>query len=271
MKQHFNGLILALLTALLSTQALAAAAQQADSLMDLSGMNAQLEGMPGMMEQVVAQQAAEGGMPDWQAQALSTALRQGFDPAQMKRDIRGHIEDNLDDGHADAALDWLQSSLGQRITALEEAADTPEVQAEMMRIMQGGDAGVSERRQALLDRFDAATRASEMSVEMVMGIQRGLLSAVLTAAGAPAEQLDMLMGQAEAARPQIEAAVLQQNQLAFAVIYRELSDAELGKYVTFAESKAGRGYHQAMLEGFSQAMEAAAVRSGEAIAASAGQ
>ncbi|HDP90349.1 MAG TPA: DUF2059 domain-containing protein [Thioalkalivibrio sp.] len=265
-KRILAALTFCLLAALTLGQAQAGtSSEQARQLMALSGMNEQVEAMPGLMDRVLDQQAAEGGMSDAQLQALSTALQAGFEPERMKREMREYIQARLAVGDARTALDWLNSSLGRRVTELEGAADSPEVQAEMMRILQGGESGVPERRQALLDRFDAATGASEMSVEMILGIQRGMVSAALRAAGVPDEQLDMAMAQAEASRGQLQAAVTEQNRVAFGVIYRDLSDAELGKYVTFAESKAGRGYHQAMLEGFVKAIESAAERSGEAI------
>lgn len=243
---------------------------QAEQLMDVSGMSAQIDEIPLIIGMTLQQQQAQLQMPDWQLQTLSDALESGFDPVPMKADVRGHLEANLDGGDAKAAMAWLESPLGQRATELEARADSPAVrQAIMQRLQAGEGSGVSDARQALIDRFDAATRASDMAVEMVMGVQRGLLTAILRAAGAPAEQLDMALGQIKASRPQIEAAVAAQNQVSFAVVYADLSDAEMEKYVEFAESDAGRAYHRAMFEGFARAMESAAERSGEAIAAAA--
>ena len=243
---------------------------QARQLMQLSGMSAQIDEVPLMLGMTLQQQQAQLQMPDWQLQALSDALEAGFQPEPMKNDVRGHLEDRLSAGDADAAIAWLESPLGQRVTELEGRAAEPAVQQEIMQRLQSGDAAdVSDDRQGLLERFDEATRASDMSVEMVIGIQHGLVSAILQAAGAPAEQLDMALGQLEAARPQIATAVAAQNQATFGVIYRDLSDAEMADYVEFAESGAGRAYHEAMFTGFADAMESAATRSGEAMAAAA--
>ncbi len=262
---------LLLLTGLGMTAAQAATSTaKAEKLMDISGMSAQIDEIPLMIGMTLQQQQAQLQMPDWQLQTLSDALQAGFDPKPMKADIRTHLESKLDAADADAALAWLESPLGQRATELEGQAGLPAVQQEVMRRLQtGGGDELSTERQALIERFDDATGASDMSVEMVMGIQRGMLTAILRAAGAPAEQLDAALGQIGAARGQIAAAVEAQNQATFAVVYRDLSDAEMREYVEFAESDSGRAYHQAMLSGFAKAMEAAATRSGEAIAAAA--
>lgn len=265
--------ILFTLLLLFSTSGLTAAyggtsSAQADELMDVSGMSAQVDDIPLMIGMTLQQQQAQLQMPDWQLQTLSDALEAGFDPQPMKSDIRGHLESNLDPADAEEALAWLESPLGQRATELEGRTGLPAVQQEIMqRLQSGAGEPLSEARQALIERFDEATGASEMSVEMVVGIQRGLLTAILRAAGAPAEQLDAALGQVAAARAQIQAAVEARNKATFAVVYRDLSDAEMTQYVEFAESESGRAYHQAMLQGFAKAMEAAAKRSGEAMAA----
>ena len=268
MKTRFR-ILLALVLLMVSgfVHAAGATAQQAKQLLELSGMDQQIDQIPMMIDRALAQQQAQLQMPDWQLSALSASLHAGFDPTAMKQEVLVSLAGGLSKGDAAAAIDWLESDAGRAVTEMEAQSGTPAVQQEMLRILQnGGDAGITQEQADLIGRLDSATRASEMSTEMVMALQRGMLTAVLKAAGAPDEQLNMMLQQIEAGREQIQDMVAVQNQVSFAVVYRDLPVATLTQYVEYAESSAGSAYHAAMLGAFSQAMEAAAVRSGEAMA-----
>ena len=202
MKTRFR-ILLALVLLMVSgfVHAAGATAQQAKQLLELSGMGQQIDQIPMMIDRALAQQQAQLQMPDWQLSALSASLHAGFDPTAMKQEVLVSLAGGLSKGDAAAAIDWLESDAGRAVTEMEAQSGTPVVQQEMMRILQnGGDAGITQEQADLIGRLDSATRASEMSTEMVMALQRGMLTAVLKAAGAPDEQLNMMLQQIEAGR-----------------------------------------------------------------------
>ncbi|GMR08175.1 MAG: hypothetical protein BMS9Abin26_1180 [Gammaproteobacteria bacterium] len=149
--------------------------QIAGRLMQASGLNTQLEGMQLQMLQGIKQQ--EGKIPGHVLAALKQTISEEYAPERMKQAVYQRLRKNLEAQNAAQVLQWLDTPLGQRITAMEEDVSTPEGAQAMMAYMQKNptpDAG----RKPLLEQFIAASHATRMAVDtaimMGFGVARGL-------------------------------------------------------------------------------------------------
>ena len=161
-------------------------------------------------------------------------------------------------------LDWLDSPLGRKCTALESAAAAPDALDAMQTYAQKlQQSPPSKARTALLDELATAVKAVDNAVEIVMNTQLAVAAGMMAAM--PAEQqkpLGVIHDQLEQLRPQITAAVQSQTALAFLYTYQALSEDEIRRYLTFARSSEGKRYHAAAAEGIEQALTAGSLKLG---------
>jgi hypothetical protein len=80
--------------------------------------------------------------------------------------------------------------------------------------------------------------------------------------------LKFIRDKLEADRPKMAAAMQQHAIGVFAYTYQSLDDAELGRYVAFAESEVGRRYHAATIKAVDKAMLQASLELGRQFGAS---
>ncbi|OGL02427.1 MAG: hypothetical protein A3E31_10405 [Candidatus Rokubacteria bacterium RIFCSPHIGHO2_12_FULL_73_22] len=156
-----------------------------------------------------------------------------------------------------AALAWYRSPVGRRITELEVAFSRSsgterEIERYVGRLQQSPPA---RERLALVQRLDAAGRATETSLDVSIAIIRSLASAVDPYL--PAERR-LSRSQLESRIRQVRAQVFEQvRRLSFVMmlfIYRDVSDADLARYVAFAESEPGQWYVSAVSGAFVDAV-----------------
>jgi hypothetical protein len=186
--------------------------------------------------------AALPRMVDALAKSVTAALSTVADPDDTERIVSETITvedvfDRLVTGatrgfEADRAsrlLAWLRTPAAQRITQLElKGAEASE--SEIAAYNARPDGAPDPRRARLLERLETATHASEMNLELVLAIQRGLARGAL-----PPSAPSPRRSPNEAARRSFvdseRAQVLAQQRYA----YRELTTDELAAYVEIVE------------------------------------
>ncbi len=242
-----------------------------ETLMIKSGLNKQLEQVAPMVQEGMAQQnqAANRLSPE-DLNKLSGVSAKAFDAKALKEKVQKHLQANLSETDVQAALSWLRSPLGEKITKLEEDASTPAAYAEMQKMADklAGNAG----RVELAKKLDRAVKATETGVALALNTQTAMIAA-LTSGVEPEKRPAMkeIEKQVLMNKEQVRSAVEQSTLLSFLYAYRGLSDAEIGKYIDFANSASGKKYHAATSEGVSAAVTDAARVMGELIAKDAGK
>lgn len=240
----------------LASPGLAAAADPVDELMHKSGLWKQIGEFEPMMQAGIAQSQSEGKRLDEDAlRALRRAAAAGYAPDRMRAAVRGQIASELALRDIREVTAWLSTDLGKRVTAAEEKASEP---AQAQRLAQGEDkvlAKLPRSRRALIDRLVKATRAAEFNaallIDTTVGVMRGI--ALVTPQDGDGAEAEEVIAGIEARRPALIEAMRIESAAAFAVAYESLRDADLEKYVRFAESPLGGKYHDAT----SRALEAA--------------
>jgi len=242
-----------------------------ETLMVKSGLNKQLEQVGPMVQAGMTQQnQGSNALSPKKMNELSGLTARAFDAQVLREKVQKHLQANLSEADIQAALSWLRSPLGEKITKLEEDASTPAAYAEMQN-MAGKLAGNAGRVE-LARKLDNAVKATEAGVAVALNIQTAMIAA-LTSGAAPEKRPTMENIEKEVIKNkgQIQSVIEQGTLLSFLYTYRSLSDAEIGKYIDFAGSASGKKYHAVTSEGVAAAVTSAARVMGGLIAQNAGK
>lgn len=221
-------------------------ADTAESLMRRSGLWEQLASIgPQARAGVLASVAQAGSQPSAaELERLTRAADAAFDAQRLRGTARGAIARGLDTQHLPALLRWYASPPGLAMTRLEEvsATDTREPPA----VMQAGATllqRMPEERRLLLTDMVEATRAPEAMVQLVIGTSLAAYrGAASVTPGTPGLTLAELRALLEAQRPQMLKAYAALALAGMAITYEAAATGELGAYLDFLKSDAGRHF-----------------------------
>jgi hypothetical protein len=232
----------------------------------LSGLETQLGSLDMLVEESLAQSLQS--IPTEQAERVKRAVLTELSAPQLQQQVASRLEKVHHPQHAAAALRWLRSPQGRRITQLEIEASTPEsVRALEAYAQQLRAEPPREVRLGLARELDRAIGATQFAVEVSLASARAAMSAM--SGVLPAERrLDA--GQIEAAigaqREAMREGLAQASLLSTLHTYRDLTDAELEAYLAFAKSDTGRWYHGAVKQALLEALTDVAGRMGRTVA-----
>lgn len=242
-------------------------AEQLDDLYRKSGLATLVEQIPAGVQAGFDKAFGDDSGSPLTAQQLKIIYAR-IPLAYAKEDIRPGIiavlANRLTAADAQIVLEWLDSPLGRKCTALESAAAAPEaLQAMQDYAAELQQSPPSQERVALLGDLGKAVKAAENAVEVVMNTQLAVAAGMLAAL--PAEQqkpIAVIRDQIEQFRPQVTAAMENQTALAFLYTYQELTEDEIKRYLYFARSDMGARYHTAASDGIEQALTAGSLKLG---------
>ena len=141
------------------------------------------------------------------------------------------------------ALAWYRSPFGRRVVGLEVRAAAPESQREFRSYTTSISSNLPGARVVLVRRLDDASRVTETGLDSLVGMLRGFATAV-DAARPVERRMDraQIEAQLKQTRDQAFGPTRQGALVAMLFTYRDLSDAELARYVSFLESPTGRWF-----------------------------
>ncbi|HZJ93453.1 MAG TPA: hypothetical protein VFD09_10285 [Thiopseudomonas sp.] len=190
-----------------------------------------------------AQLRYQDTLPSLIYQTLVKNSNQRFAAEAMQERAQQALRDHL--SSPAPALAFLNSSVGQKISAAEVAASHPE---QLKRYSAGIPVIHAEATRRLLIRHLAnALPASQAGAEVTLALGS-------VAADSLSQMLPGLMGAQQAnalLNTQRQRLVTQMDDNidnSLLHVYRELSDAELEEFVSFAQSTEGQAYYQAVLK-----------------------
>ena len=235
-----------------------AAPDPALALLRSSGMYEQLGLLAAAVEQQL--QAQYPSMPLAARANLVNAMRVAYEPASLREAARGRLAQRMDPAQLTRVNAWLGSAQGKRVTRLEEEASAPEA----IRKMQAYAATLQMQppavdRISLMQDLDRLTGSSELAIQVAIqtagAVARGMGAA--SARPVDAAEIDKAI---EAQRPTLKAALEQSTLVSMLYTYQSLSAQEMGSYLSFLASPAGRWYHEVMTEAMFAALDQANVR-----------
>ena len=165
-----------------------------------------------------------------------------FDSGAVREAALARLEEGRNPEHSKAALEWLRSPVGRRITKLEEARSTPEG----IRDLQAYARTLAEQpppqdRVVFAERLDAATGATDLAVDATLGSSLVIAVVINDTRPAPDQMnLDDLQEVIEAQRDQLRP-LLQQLARASKVVVQTLGtlSVRVGEVLGEALSRMG--------------------------------
>lgn len=247
---------------LVSATALAAPATPAaiDELLHKSGLWEQLAAMGPQLQQGIDDSVASGAMADDQGvAAMRRAFGVAYGPERLRPAMAKALAREISAEDTKAALAWLATDLGKRVTRLEEEASKAAVPDRAAEIA----AALPAERRELYLRMARATHTGEVGATIMINVTYGLArGATLASPGTPMQDPEQLLRSLHGSRAKLVALVEEQSLGTSAVAYGTLSDADLLRYIEFAESPVGRRYHAATSLALDRTLTDAAIEAG---------
>ena len=240
-----------------------------DALIQRSGLDAQLVNFEASMQRgITLAHASQQQVPPEELSRMRKAVAHAYAASSLRPALRAELAKTLSRAEIAAALAWLDSPTGRKLTALEEKASTLELQPPLETAEQRGIPPLGAERTQTLHGLIKATRADEVAVtvliETAVGINEGFALFGPESSGRVVEKMRREM---ESERAQLVAQLHEQSFVSFALVYAEATDAELADLLRFARSPAGARYHEVTSRAFASTLGQAAKRLGGALAA----
>lgn len=241
-----------------------------DRLYRLSGMEVQFGALPETMREAFLQGVAMGPelhIPESRLEALGDQVAEFYAAAEFRAAVEEALRQGMSAEAVDQVLAWLESPLGARVTAAEEAAVGPDAYEETQRYAETLETdSVPEARVALLRELDEAVQLTQTSVEI--GVHAQLAAALAANAMQPPnsrQEPSELMAQVETIRPLIESMTRQQVLLSLLYTYRDLSEEDLRGYIEFATAPQGNAFNRLASEAMSRTFVEKSAQLGEVL------
>lgn len=258
-------------TALLVAAPVAVAAEKtsvetANAIIVKSGVAAQLgDFAPTLRTGITTNPELASKMTEAQLATLLGAFDAAYAPARLQADIAAELVRQLKAPDAKAALGWLESPVGAKITAMEDEATAlaadPERMAEAQKMLERLPPRRAERYIALMK----ATGADEAGATIALNSSLGMAYGAAATLGKSPPDLEAMRKELSSQRPQMVEALGNVYFTMFSSVYANLPEAELDQYLAFAQSPAGKAYHQALTGAIDVALTRAARDTGRQI------
>ena len=199
-----------------------------------------------------------------QLAAVDAAAARGFRIDVFEAPALNALARNLDAAGIAKIEAFLQSDLGKRMVA-DDVASATMGEANIDKVMSGEiSVPLTAKRAALVDKLEHATRSTESTVDIFLGM--GQAVAIGTAIGSGLDQksvAERAQKSGDASRAGLEHDMREPMRRFLAYSYRDLSDSDLKHLLAFLESPAGSRYVTAYNAAMGAGYDAMGRRTGE--------
>jgi len=233
------------------------------TLMDKSGINASLMYFPDTLKAIAAQEKPAKCSASREAMShFSMAVDGAFNAETLAHNMHAKLYDMMSLQDIEAVLAWLNSPLGQKITALEIQAASP--QALAATEAQFSTLAQNAARVALLEKFNDATKMVEYTTILSEKMQTSVVKAFIRN-GASVKKVSLQALQVDLAknRSRLRKNIAHEIKMSSLYTYQSLTDAEFKQYIDFLQSPLGQKYHTATIIALSQITAQAGERFGQ--------
>jgi hypothetical protein len=243
--------VTALFSSTVCSAALRATPQLTQELMAKSGLNKQVANIPKLVLYGLdgARRQTEQPLNLEVYENLKSAILSSFRPDEILKTISQHVDSDLNKYDIEAILQWLDSPLGRKITALEESTSTPEAYLSMMS--RKDELLKNTARVEKMKALDAAIKETEFNLDLQINMQIAIASSI-AAALVPDNNMvfERISAAAEAGRSKMEPHVREETLVSQLYTYQTLTDAEIDRLIAFSSSDLGQIYYDATSQGF---------------------
>jgi len=233
----------------------AQAAPDAASVLEISPIDDIVEQYPAMLSQGIREGLKQRGqVPPMVADTVGYVVSSSFSADKIEQQIITDLQAQLMDEQLQAVSEWYQTPVARKISSAEIAASAPEAwpqirahAPELNRKYKG------TRKAEMFDRFDRAARATESAVDTTIAVQLGLATA-MSALSSESMHYEQLERRIENQRGMLRGVVGQQVYDSYLYTYEDISAHEMGLYLDFLESPAGKQFSQVVTSSIQQAI-----------------
>jgi DNA-binding phage protein len=259
-------LLLSMATALIPAHAavdMDTAAQIYEAAAVREQVRASLGAMPKRIREMFVAEARTP-LTDAQLKAITESAERGFRIDVFEPAAIAALAANLDAATAKKTLSFLASDVGLRMVASDKALsalDEPTID----KVMAGDlHAPATPKRDELFVKLEVAARSTESTVQIFTSMGRAVAIGTAIGTGAdPAAVEERSRKAGEASRKDLEEGMREPLRRYMTYGYRDLSDAELKRLLSFLESKPGARYVGAYTSAMGAGFDAMGKRCGE--------
>ena len=194
--------------------------------------------------------------------AIDDAVRESFSAPAFHGRVSAGLKKNFDEKRLQALLGDYSAPAAKRMVELEQVSPSQEEFAQFAR--SAAATRPSPQRASLIKRIDAATRASDLAVELAFSSMKGIASG---AAGGGAEKAAVVAKVIEKQRASATSNIRNATLLNLAFSYRKASDTELEEYARFYESENSKWLSGIVYTSLMEEVQSASEQAGERIGA----
>lgn len=238
-----------------------------ERVLTVSGVKKQLEGIGDMVKEQVTKSQDKLG-PEAYAK-INQSITQAYDADILYADILEYFKTHFNEERLSAIVEWYKSPTAKKITKLEIEASSPEGKEEMRKFAQQMALKPPRRETVtLIQRLDEVTNGSGLTLAVYTTTTRELLKAMNSVAPpdkqATEAKLEEIMSNIKKnVQPTLKYATL----VDFLYTYRNLSEEELNKYISFYRTDSGEWLVTNLNDALLNAVANAAKKIGKEIAA----
>lgn len=224
-------------------------------VMDLSGLSKEIAEIPDGIV-VGVQQARQEGTPlsDEQAARIEKVITSFFEPQKITGAITRQMKNNLTEADAQDLLKWYKSDLGKKITKAELDSSTPAAYEDM--VAQAQTLLEDKERVKLAQEIDALVKGTELAHDIQMNAGKAIVVAIVKEMN-PGQPVDV--GAIEKSMAADEQNMKQQMAqlmiLSLVYSYKDVSVAEIKKYIAFLQKPSARKFNSQTATGFKLALK----------------
>jgi len=239
----------------------------AHQLMVRSGMSVQLRGFTAQVEAETKKNATN--LDEKMVTALVASGKEAFRADLLEEDITARLIKKLTVGDMKGALAWLETDTGRRLTQAEEVASATFDERGLLEYAETLKAKpLGLKRTKLISEVISASNAVRAYAAMIEAITLGVAIGLDTLQPADRRQGEARLRAKMLERmppDKVQAGLAQQLPIVFALMYRDISDADLAGYVGFLKSVSGKRYGDGMTGAFTEGVRQASIRVGELV------
>ena len=226
-------------------------------------VQASLGAMPAHVRQLFAADGANK-LSEQQLAAVTAAAQRGFRIDVFEPPALSALAANLDPAGVKKSQAFLESDLGRRMVAADVAAAQLD-EASIDKVMDGSLVAPSTpERDALMDKLERASQYTESTVQIFLTMGQAVATGTATGSGMdPIAVTERARKSGEASRTGLQQNMREPLRRFMAYGYRDLSNADLKRLLSFFESPAGKRYTAAYIAAMSAGFDAMGRRCGE--------
>jgi len=230
-------------------------------LLTASGVRKSFDQIPEKVLQGAQQSSVRPRDPAVVAE-VEKIMQDAFRSERFHKRVQDTLIKDFDRKRVETLIAAFRSPLAKKMVELEGAKVEPGAVATFAREL--AKSPPPKARIDLVQRLDAVTRASEITVEIVVTTTRAMVAG---ATGGDAKQMAAFDKRFGAQREKLAEVLRNAVQVTFAYIYRDVTDADLGEYLKLYEGEDGKWLMERVAAGMIDEFRSAGEQAGERIAA----